>query len=182
MIITKKNDYERESTVEKLLNDGLTAEEIGKNGIFDNGDLQKCKKIGLKTNVKKRGFKAIGDKVFEDYQKGYTINEIAERYDKEPKSIEKLIYYCKNYKAENKRKIRVKAVNVESLKIQLALYRDRLDRAKRRLKIGKCVIYKGKSYIVVEKYTKFVVLQGKEYQITAMYDDFVKAEGSVADG
>ena len=73
-------------------------------------------------------------------------------------------------------------VNVLRLKKRSDLYKDKLDRVKKGMRVGGNVIYNGKSYTVVEKYGRFALLQGKEYQITAMYDDFVRQAGSGGNG
>ena len=173
--MTKEKAKEMKNTIEKLSKEGLTAEGIAEKMELSSMTVYKyIKKFGLKTNGKKRGFRAIGGKVFEDYQKGLTVKEIAEKYDREPKAVRKFVCYRKNYKADNKGKTKVKAMDVVRLRTQSALYQDKLDKVKRNLKVGECVRYNGENYTVIEKYRRFAVLQGKEYQITVMYDDFVR--------
>ena len=174
-MMTKEKAKERKNTIEKLLNDGLTAEEIAEKMKLSPRTIYSYKKkFGLEANGKKRSFKAIGDKVFADYQKGLTVREIAKKYDREPKAVEKFIYCRKNYKADNKGRTKAKATDVVRLRTQSALYQNKLDKVKRNLKVGECVRYNGEDYTIIEKYRRFAVLQGKEYQITVMYDDFVR--------
>ena len=135
------------------------------------------KKFGLKANGKRQSFKVIGGRVLEDYKKGYKAAEIAKKYGRKEEAVRRFIRHqnkC-NKRADNQ-------VSVSRLKRQSDLYKDKLDRVKKGMRVGGNVMYNGKSYIVAGKYGRFAVLQGKEYQITAMYDDFVRQAGSAGNG
>ena len=119
----------------------------------------------------------IGDKVFEDYKNGCGIEEIAKKYDRKKESVKNFILYREGCG----RRQRNNLISVMRLKRYSDLYKDKLNKIRREMTVGKKIFYEGKSYIVIGKYERFVVLQGKEYQITAMYGDFIEMAG-VADG
>ena len=175
-MMTKEEAAERKKLIEGLLKEGLTAAGIAeKIGLSSMTVHRNIKKFGLKANGKRQSFKVIGARVLEDYKKGFKIEEIAKKYGRKEEAVRNFIWY------QNKSDKRPQ-VNVLRFKRQSDVYKDKIKRVKKGMRVGGTVIYNGKSYIVVEKYERFVVLQGNEYQITAMYDDFVRPAGSAADG
>lgn len=178
MMMTKEEAEERKKLIESLLKEGLTEREAAERmGVSEMTVHRNMKKFGLKANGKRQSFKVIGNRVLEDYRKGYKAGEIAKKYGRKEEAVRRFIRRqnkC-NKRADNQ-------VSVSRLKRQSDLYKDKLDRVKKGMIVGGNVMYNGKSYIVAGKYGRFAVLQGKEYQITAMYDDFVRQAGSAGNG
>ena len=178
MMMTKEEAEERKKLIESLLKEGLTESEAAERmGVSKMTVYKNMKKFGIKANGKRQSFKVIGGKVLEDYKKGYKVGEIAKKYGRKEESVRLFIWRqnkC-NKRADNQ-------VNVLRLKKYSDLYKDKLNKIRWEMTVGKKIFYEGKSYIVIGKYERFVVLQGKEYQITAMYDDFVRQAGSGGNG
>lgn len=173
MTMTKEEKEERKNTIEKLLNDGLSQKEIAEKIMVSEATVYRnMKKFGLKPNAKRQGFSVIGDKVLEDYKKGCSIGEIAEKYGRKESAVKGFIGGCKNKKTCLK-----ELKNIKGLKQSSDLYKEKLKKIRDKMTVGRKINYEGKSYIVVSKYKRFVILQGKEYQITAMYADFMKPTG-----
>lgn len=176
------NDVERKDKIKKLIDKGLTIVEIAEHlNVSNVTAFRDIHRFGLKTQRSKNSWKDIGDDVFFDYQNGLSKQEIAKKYNRSIVSVTNFI--------SHKKKINIEDNDIEEyneLERCLELYRNKIQKIKKNIKIGDKVWYTKKlreddgrdgvtkMYTVLQKYDRFVLLQGTSYQITARYEELLK--------